>query len=293
MRQINEFLKGLCIGVANVIPGFCSGLMAIILKVYDEYLDIFGEIFIHPFKVTKKHYAMILGILLGVVVAVFSILTLIENYPIPTVLFFVGLIIGTIPDSYKEITKLGKLKISDYLLIVISSIILVFLSLLKPSNVDVTLSFSTIIITFLLGIITSIAMIIPGVSGSLILMSLGYYVFIMNAISTLIKNIIVFEFSYIFNDFAIVATFISGAIIGLIYITKAINVLFDKHPKITHSIIFGLIIASPFSAIYRVVIEYKDALDLNNPMISIIGSLLLIIAVFISGILPKIINKNK
>ena len=202
-------------------------------------------------------------------------------------MFFVGLIIGTIPDSYTEASKDGKLTISNYIIIIISSIALILLSFLKANTVDITLSFEVILLIFLLGIISSIAMIIPGVSGSLILMSLGYYIFIVERITdTILLNITI-------DNIAVLLSFGSGAIIGFIYISRLIDKLFKKAPKIINSIILGLVIASPFSAIYRVVNDYKDNLNLENPLISIISAILLVVGIFITYIVPKIINRKK
>jgi len=105
---ILDFFKGIAIGIANIIPGFSGGTMAVILRVYERIIGTFSEIAKHPIKVIKDIWAIILGLAVGIVLAILTIVKLLELCPLPTLLFFVGLLLGAMPDLYNEYKKSGK-----------------------------------------------------------------------------------------------------------------------------------------------------------------------------------------
>ena len=98
--KLFDFLKGIAMGIANIIPGFSGGTMAVILKVYDKFLYALGNFFNHPIIVIKKVWSLFLGIVVGIVLGAVTIVKLLEIFPVPTMLFFVGLIIGSIPSIF-------------------------------------------------------------------------------------------------------------------------------------------------------------------------------------------------
>lgn len=293
MKQLNLFIKGICIGIANVIPGLCSGLVAIILKVYDLYLYVFGEIFVHPIKVIKKSYGFILGIIAGLILAMFLILRLLERWPLEVIMLFVGLVMGSISDSYKERMKYGKIKAFDVFIIIISFSLMILLTFLKTSaSKELSNNIDTVIILFGLGIISSVAMIIPGLSGSLILMSLGYYVPILEVITSVISRLFSLSFSLeMINKLIILIIFASGFIIGLIIITKIISTILINFPRQTSSIIIGLVMASPVVIIYNLLINYSISIDYNGLTIILKATIFIIMGSLMNIIIKKI-NPN-
>ena len=110
MSHILNILKGICIGIANVIPGFSGGTMAVMLKVYDLFVYCFANIFNDFKNVIKKGWSLFIGIALGVVLALFTIVKLLEVIPFITIMFFVGLVLGSLPTIYKK-AKVGKIRI--------------------------------------------------------------------------------------------------------------------------------------------------------------------------------------
>ena len=112
MNKLFDILKGFVIGIANVIPGFSGGTMAVILKIYDRLIEGLSDVLKHPLKVIKDLWAIVLGLALGIVFAIFAVVTLLNKFPLPTTLFFVGLIIGSIPSIFKETTKDNPSKIN-------------------------------------------------------------------------------------------------------------------------------------------------------------------------------------
>ena len=103
--HILNVLKGICIGIANVIPGFSGGTMAVMMKVYDLFVYSFANIFNDFKNVVKKAWSLFVGILLGILIALVTIVKLLEIIPFITIMFFVGLILGSMPQIYNKVRK--------------------------------------------------------------------------------------------------------------------------------------------------------------------------------------------
>ena len=131
---ILDFLKGIAIGIANVIPGFSGGTMAVILKVYERVINAFSELVKHPVKVIKDIWSILLGLAVGIIVAIVTIVKLLEFSPLPTLMFFVGLLLGAIPDLYKEYNSAGKFRYFNILFFLIAVIIIVVLPFFTGST---------------------------------------------------------------------------------------------------------------------------------------------------------------
>jgi putative membrane protein len=231
-------LKGIAIGIANVIPGFSGGTMAVMVKIYDLFVYAFANFFNDFKNVIKKCWSLFVGIILGILIALVTIVKLLEVIPFITVMFFVGLIIGSIPTIYKK-AKQGKLKIADIIGFIIAIVVIVGLPLLPQNDVQVSYNIGLYIILFVLGIICSSAMVIPGVSGSLVLMAFGYYSFVMITIKDLLKNLFNFSLDNYWNMFISIACFALGCLIGIVFISKLITKLTKMYPK---TVFFRLIV---------------------------------------------------
>ena len=269
-NHIMNVLKGIAIGIANVIPGFSGGTMAVMVKIYDLFVYAFANFFNDFKNVIKKCWSLFVGIILGILIALVTIVKLLEVIPFITVIFFVGLIIGSIPTIYKK-AKQGKLKIADIIGFIIAIVVIVGLPLLPQNDVQVSYNIGLYIILFVLGIICSSAMVIPGVSGSLVLMAFGYYSFVMITIKDLLKNLFNFSLDNYWNMFISIACFALGCLIGIVFISKLIAKLTKMYPKTVFFTILGLLVASPFSIIYATCNEYTISFDFWTIFFSIIS----------------------
>ena len=268
-NHIMNVLKGIAIGIANVIPGFSGGTMAVMVKIYDLFVYAFANFFNDFKNVIKKCWSLFVGIILGILIALVTIVKLLEVIPFITVMFFVGLIIGSIPTIYKK-AKQGKLKIADIIGFIIAIVVIVGLPLLPQNDVQVSYNIGLYIILFVLGIICSSAMVIPGVSGSLVLMAFGYYSFVMITIKDLLKNLFNFSLDNYWNMFISIACFALGCLIGIVFISKLITKLTKMYPKTVFFTILGLLVASPFSIIYATCNEYTISFDFWTIFFSVI-----------------------
>lgn len=292
--HILNILKGICIGIANVIPGFSGGTMAVMMKIYDLFVYAFANIFNDFKNVVKKCWSLFIGILLGILVALVTIVKLLELIPFITIMFFVGLILGSMPQIYNKVKK-QKINVADILGFVLAIALLVALPLIPKSEVEATYNIWVYIIMFVLGVVCSSAMVIPGVSGSLVLMAFGYYAFFMTTMKEYLVNILNFSASNYWGMFITLASFALGCVFGLVFISKLISKLTEKYPKTVYYTILGLLVASPFSIIFATLTDeaYTVIFNASTIIFSII-SLSLGVAVVLFGeyISNKKINNN-
>lgn len=252
MQKLIEIIKGSFIGIANVIPGLSGGTIAIILKIYDKLINAISDVFKHPIVVIKSLLFILIGLVLGIVLAVLGVTYFYEKYPVPTAFLFLGFILGGIPFLLKEI-NLKKINIRKGLIFLFflgATAIFPFLSG-SVKNIE-QLSFVNFMILFGLGVISSATMVIPGVSGSMVLMCLGYYESIMNLAKECLVDFMNFEMGLFFENLLLVLPFAIGIVLGIVVIAKIIKLLLIKARELTFYAIMGLILATPVSIIYNI-----------------------------------------
>lgn len=252
MEILKLILKGIVLGVANVIPGVSGGTMAVVFNVYDKIIELICPNVKKIIKAWK--FWLPLGIGMGIGVIGFSkiITKLLENFPIPTTFFFVGLILGSIPLIFRKMKSNldSKIEVKKIAFIVLSFLIGLFLVLsmiiFGSSDIDsaknaaktsamalsTSLDIKTAILLFIAGVAAAVAMIIPGISGSFLLLALGMYGTIMASISHL--------------DVIFLLPFAFGVVVGLILGAGLVRFLMAKIPAYTYSAILGLIVGSVF-----------------------------------------------
>lgn len=286
MSIIIEIIKGMIIGIANVIPGLSGGTIAVSMGIYEKLIHTINNIFKTPFKCLKEIWTYIVGIGLGIIVAVFGITYLFEISPIPTAMLFVGLVLGAIPTIGGRIDEKNISK-RDIITFVVFLAVIVAVPFLKSSVATINESaVSTYIIVFLLGIIAAATMVIPGVSGSMILMAFGYYEYIMGTISSFIKAVVSFKFALAFENMLILVPFAAGVLIGIIAIAKLIEWLLKHHEKTVYWGILGLLVASPFPIIIN--------LDMSGIsfVVAIISVVACVVGAYSTMMLTRLGNKD-
>ena len=234
-------LKGIVIGIADAIPGVSGGTMALILKIYDQLLAAISL----RIESLKKNWKFILflgiGIVIGIVLAAKVLAFLFETYSVPTQLFFMGVVIGSIPLIFKEARnpegeekkKFTPICAIPFLLGVAVILGVFFANGGTSLPVIRELTVGNFFLIFIWIIFAAIAMIIPGVSGALVLKAMGGYDTLITAVNEL--NIL------------ILIPAVLGAAVGLLGAAKLLSVLLKKYRMPVYAFILGLIIASPVS----------------------------------------------
>lgn len=246
MSFIYLFLIGILIGTAMIIPGVSGSVIAVIFGVYDKSITALTNLF----KNFKKNiiYLFVLGsgILTGAVWFSNVMMFLYEKCEIVTKLSFVGLILGGVPYLIKEIKSKDNEKINflALLLTFLLSVLFWYISqnVLKINfNVESSSYLVKFLLLFLTGIIYSIGKIIPGVSGSFLLIIIGMYEFVLSLISNPIHMAV--------RNFNKVVPFLLGFILGIIILLKLVNNLLEKKFSLTYSIIIGFVLGSVWALV--------------------------------------------
>lgn len=247
--MIKTILKGAVIGIANIIPGVSGGTMAVCMGIYDTLIHSLT----HFFKEFKKSVMTLLPILLGAAIGLVGLSFLIEKMfdvvPMQTNLLFIGLILGGLPAMTGKV-KGKKIKIG-HIVVFLAFFALVVVSAVPGSGeraaADLTMSFASVCKLFGVGIVASATMVIPGVSGAMMLMLMGYFKPIIETINGFIKALAAMDMAGIWEGFCILCPMGVGIVIGIFAIAKIVEIIFEKFPLYAYWAIIGLIVASPFA----------------------------------------------
>ena len=240
-KFFTDMASGAAIGIAMIVPGVSGGTIAVLLNVYDDLIGALGNIT----KEFKKSMSLIVPVLLGAVIAFaaiyFPLKYALEYAPLPTVLLFAGLMIGSIPKLITDSRKLGFTKINVVSVIVPFLIIIgicVAKSFFEIPAADLTASMPMwgYFVLLLVAVLGSCALVVPGISGSMLLMILGYYEPLFETIHGLLEN---FGHSTL-----ILVIFSIGLILGFFSIAKLMKFFLNKFPRGTRWAIVGFVLGS-------------------------------------------------
>lgn len=226
--------RGMIMGVIEVVPGVSSGTFAVLLGIYDRLIAAVNGLTTRNWK---KHIGFLVPLVIGMGIAVFSfshvMSWLLENHMQPTYYFFIGLILGILPFLFRESGALTAFKLRHFILLIAGIILISQLQMtMNEGTIIEERSLSIYLFLFFAGFIGSSIMILPGISGSFVLVVLGAYHTIMHAVSEL-------EFTVIF----VVGT---GIVLGVLTMSKIIHYFFGRYRTETFSVIIGLVIGSVF-----------------------------------------------
>lgn len=247
---IMNILRGIVIGISNVIPGVSGGTMMVSMGIYDRLILVLT----HFVKRMKEAVALLVPIAIGMLLAIalFAKLfseVLFPRFPLQTNLFFIGLILGGLPIIYKKVKGVS-IKLPQVIAFLLFFVLVTVLALVGEgggADADITFSIPNVLKLFGVGVIAAATMVIPGVSGSMIMMILGYYNTIINTINECIDALRAFDIPALLDTFVVLVPFGIGVVVGIVAVAKLIEFMLKKYPAITYWAIIGLIVASPIA----------------------------------------------
>ena len=249
--MLKNILKGMVIGIANIIPGVSGGTMMVSMNIYDKLIHCIT----HLFSEFKKSVGFLLSIAIGMGIAIiassFFLEELFAKVPIQTNMAFIGLILGGLPAIGKNV-KGNKIKVGHIVAGLIFFVVVVGLAALGETEgnaADMTFNFINVIKLFVVGLIAAGTMVVPGVSGSMMLMLMGYYQPILSTITDFISALVDLDMDGILQGFGVLVPAGIGVVVGIFLIAKLIEIIFSKFPLYAYWAIIGLIIASPVAII--------------------------------------------
>ncbi|MDD6237631.1 MAG: DUF368 domain-containing protein [Clostridiales bacterium] len=232
MNYLYVFFAGVVIGIANIIPGVSGGTMAVVMNIFDRLIEAISNIR----KEWKKNILFLVMIGLGAGVGILLFANLIsycrDHFPVATNFFFVGLIVGSIPMVYKRATA-DSFKAFHLIPFAAALGIMIFTVVFVPGNTSAVmteLNVMNFILLFLASVLAAACMIIPGISGSFVMLLLGTYTTITTAIS---------DFNLV-----ILIPIVLGCAVGILGGAKVIKFLLQRYPQATYFTILGLVVGS-------------------------------------------------
>lgn len=236
-KVIKNFFHGVCMGTFEVVPGISGGTLAVLLNIYDKLIMSVSHIR-DDFKNSVKYLIpIVLGMVFGIFTFSYVILFLDKNYPMETNFLLLGLIVGLIPMILGRAvgSKLKLLNTLPFFAMFAFMIFIICMSLTVGANssiiTDVNM-FEFVKLIFV-GALSSFCLLLPGCSGTMIMLVFGVYYSVMNAIHS-------------FNILLLLPVGI-GIVLGLLCGSKAVEFFFNKFPKATYFGILGLIVGSAIS----------------------------------------------
>ena len=251
--MVSNFAKGIIIGIGAILPGISGGSLAVILGLYEKLVHSVSSFFKDPKKNLVFLAVIGFGACFGIVLFSNIQKFLFTYYEIPTMFALCGLFLWTIPALFRHANKKG---FSAICLVpfFIAFMISVFFSLSENSNIEIGsenfyMNFKSFMYIFIIGFIMAGSLVIPGISGTVLLMLIGAYGFFLNIIAD-IKYIFLFPFvsksmhSEIINNIFILIPLCAGLAAGVFLFSKLMDFLFKKSYSLTYYAVLGFMSGS-------------------------------------------------
>ncbi len=239
-----NILKGFAMGTSDLVPGVSGGTIALLLGIYNQFIASISGIFSRRFW---PSFTFLIPIIIGMLLAMGSLSNLfnylLSQHHIPTMFFFGGLIIGIVPYLLKISNYKTSFTTKHYMMVIAGIAILIVITLMnngdKHAGETLTLSTGLIIKYFIAGMCASSAMLLPGISGSFMLLVFGVYGTAMLAISEVVK--------LNFAGLPILLAVGFGVLAGFIISSKIIQYFLTHHKLMTFALIIGFVVGSLFA----------------------------------------------
>lgn len=265
MKDLKLFIQGFIVGIGKIIPGVSGAMFAMMFGIYEKALDIISNL--RTKLMINLKYILILATSIGLAIIFGSLIIkkCLENYYLPTMLLFIGMMVGGIKPLMCNV-KGKKLDTRSLISAIIVVTILFLISLIDGVEKTEVLEKTplTFIILIFAGFLDAFATVVPGICGTALLMILGYYNTVIGALSDL------FNFSNLGTNLFILIPFGIGLFSGVFLISKLINYLFKNYKTETYYSIIGF-------ALMSIVLLILEVLEKTYAMNEIIIALILFV----------------
>ncbi len=254
--NFNLFIKGTAIGGAVIIPGVSGGTIAFLLGIYDDMIEAIVGIPRHFGRSVAYLFPILFGALLAVLALVFPITWAFDNAPLPLVTLFAGLIIGGLPSLHPSIkgqANLGRMSILISALLLAAGLgIMSVVTSFDATSVLATITVWHLLVVFIVGILGASAMVMPGISGSMLLLVIGFYAPLTDAIRAIM--VAVFEtgaLGSVLVPILFIVVFALGILVGFVLISLLMKFLLARFKTATYFGILGFILGSLIALYYN------------------------------------------
>lgn len=233
--SLRLYAKGAVIGIANIIPGVSGGTLAVVLGIYDQLVSAISSLFAFDGDTRRETVIFLAHLALGACSSIFILSSVMDylysTHMHPTVFFFIGLILGSIPTVVRQHTDMRP-SASNIALLAIGIVAILSLSLATTGDAGESgdATGAGVALLFVAGVAGAAAMIVPGFSGSFVLVAMGVYWTLIDAVQAF--------------DVITLLPAVAGGIIGIAVVSKGLDRLLKSYPSQFYYFILGLIIAS-------------------------------------------------
>lgn len=263
MKYISELLKGVIIGVANILPGISGGMLAITMGVYDKIIHAVTRLFKEPVKSIRTLLPYGIGAVAGIVFLSLAFEYFFHTYPLQTKLAFLGLIGGGLPALFqRSFSREHKDRKKGICTAVLTCAIVILITFFAETVIAagkrdgcmdalvgayyLTSGKYWVVTLFLVGLLAAATMIVPGVSGSMIMMMLGFYEPILQTNNACIRALSARDFHSLFIHVMVLLPYFTGMALGVFFFAKIVEGLLIRHECQMYRVIIGLVLSSPF-----------------------------------------------
>lgn len=280
-------LKGALMGIALIIPGFSGGTVAVVLGIYYGLVSAVSGLFRHFSRNFLYLLPFAIGMVLAVVALIVPISAALEYLPLPTICLFVGLMLGGVPPIAAEAGKPNKFAyVAAFIIACAVAVGLCFIPALGDADRSASPTAGTYFSLLGVGFTGACGFVVPGISGSMILMVLGYYNYILGAGRELLS------LTNVGTNILIILVFAVGVIIGFFVISMIMKALLTRYKRGTYYAILGFIAGSVFTLFY----QQADSLinhSLNVPLQAVLAGLLFLVGAGASGLFCVYAERKK
>ena len=256
MKWLLDVLRGLVIGLANVIPGVSGGTMMVSMGIYDKLIYSINNLFRKFAECIRVILPYLIGLLAGIILGSVVLNVAFENYPLPTNTLFIGLILGSLPIIMKQIRGARINAACVLIFLLFAAVVIVPKAIANGTLVGENVNGGSralpvdvlhIILYIALGCMASASMVIPGISGSMMLKIFGYYEpIVTQTLGGTFKDAIPSgNWALVGHNLGILLPYVIGLVIGIFGVAKLIEFLLKKWKVYTYCGILGMVAASP------------------------------------------------
>ena len=260
MIHFAKIVKGVIIGIAAILPGVSGAVIAAAFNIYKELVVALDGFIKHPIKSIKSIWQYLIGIFIGVLVSYFLISILFKLIPLPITFLFLGLIIGQLPQLISEV-KVGKKTASYIITSVISALIMVGVIFLPTVHHDFVGGIRYLIY-FLIGIMMALSFIVPGLSGTMLLMALGFYTMFTYIGYDAIEALKNGDSNALLGFIPDIGLLLFGLIFGALVLVKPIHYALRKKPIHFNFAVLGIVIVSPINILLS--LRKENLIDMGH-----------------------------
>ena len=262
--MIKKIMIGILVGIGSILPGVSGGMIAASFDVYAKLIRALDELTKTPIKAVISIWEYLLGILIGVLLGFLVIANIFYLIPLPSTLLFIGLILGGLPEVY-VLSKQEHQKFKWISITVLSFLLMLSITIFGQGLNNQGSTDANFLIWIVVGMMLALSLIVPGLSGTMLLLVIGFYTPLIFLGKTMIEAVVTLNIDLLMQNIPTLIYVVIGLILAFIILAKVISFVLKKFPKTFYQVILGIVIAAPIN----IMISLKDELLLEDVPVDI------------------------